>query len=53
MNPKTVATIIFATVYLIAFAVMSPVLLISRVDARHHTERTHDDRMATVPSRIP
>lgn len=33
------ATVIFAAVFLIAFAAFSPLILISRVDARH-TERT-------------
>jgi hypothetical protein len=49
MNPKTVATIIFATVYLIAFAIMSPVILISRVDARHHTGRTLNEQSTYQP----
>jgi hypothetical protein len=41
MAPRTVATIIFGTVFVIAFAVMSPVILISRLDGRHTERTTH------------
>jgi hypothetical protein len=48
MTPRTVATIIFATVFLIAFAVMSPLIYIARVDARH-IERALNERLQNQP----
>jgi hypothetical protein len=41
MTPKVTAAIIFATVFLIAFAIFSPLFYIARVDARHIERALH------------
>jgi hypothetical protein len=48
MTPKVTGAIIFATVFLIAFAAFSPLFYIARVDARH-IERALNEHPTNQP----